>query len=90
MVFAGLFRVVRRMVEVTFRDVGVMASLFMVSGRMVLGGEVVMLGGMLVVLDCLAMVFGGVFRHGNAPDGDVVVLSGSDLHTAYSRLVTVL
>ncbi len=45
------------------RAVGVMRSLFMIAGFVVLGGFMVMLGGVLVMFGGLFMMFDGVLAH---------------------------
>lgn len=60
---AGLFGVVGGVVQVAFRNVSMMAGLFMVAGLMMAGGSLVMFRGVFVVLRCLPMVLRGFFRH---------------------------
>lgn len=62
-VLAGLLGVMHGVVEMTFRDMRMVAGRFMITRRMVLGGEVMMFGSVLVVFRCLAMVLRGIFRH---------------------------
>jgi len=55
-VFAGLFGMMRGVIEVPFSDVRVVARLFMIAILMVFGGGEMVFGGELVVLRCLAMM----------------------------------
>jgi hypothetical protein len=64
---AGFFGVVRSVVQMALRDVGMVPGLFMIAGLMVISGGRVMLCGMFVVLRCFAMMLRGVFGHGNSP-----------------------
>jgi hypothetical protein len=60
---AGLFGVMRRVVEVTFGDVRVVARLFMIARLMVFSGGEMVFGGVFVVLRCLTMMFCCFFGH---------------------------
>ena len=60
---AGLLGMVGCVVEVTFRDVRMMAGFFMVASFVMVGGGMVLFGGVFVVLRRLAMVMDGFFGH---------------------------
>ena len=63
-VFAGLFGMMRGVVEVPFSDVRMVARFFMIASLMVFGGGAMMFGGEFVVLRCLAVVVCCFYRHG--------------------------
>jgi hypothetical protein len=63
-VFAGLFGMMRGVVEVPFGDVRVMARFFMIASLMVFGGGAMVFGGEFVVLRCLAMMVCCFYGHG--------------------------
>jgi hypothetical protein len=63
-VFAGLFGMMRGVVEVAFGDVPVVARFFVIARLMVFGGRAMMLGGAFVVLRCLAMMICCFLGHG--------------------------
>jgi hypothetical protein len=63
-VFAGLFGMMRGVVEVPFGHVRVVARLFMIASVMVFGGGAMVFGGEIVVLGCLAMMVCCFYRHG--------------------------
>jgi hypothetical protein len=60
---AGLFGVVRGMIQVAFGNMRMMTGLFMISRFVVLRGCSVMFSGVFVVFCCLAMMRRRVFRH---------------------------
>ena len=64
LVFAGLFGMMRGVVEVPFGDVRVVARLFMIASLMVFGGGAMMFGGEFVVLRGLAVTVCCFYRHG--------------------------
>jgi len=66
-VFAGFFGMVRRMVEVPFGDVRVVARLFVIAGLMMFGGGTMVFGGEVVVFRCLAMMVSCFYGHGKSP-----------------------
>jgi hypothetical protein len=61
---AGFFGVVRGVVQVALRNMGMMSGLFMIASLMVISGGLVMLCGMFVVLRRSAMMLRGIFGHG--------------------------
>jgi hypothetical protein len=63
-VFAGLFGMMRGVVEVPFGDVRVVARLFMIASLMVFGGGAMVFCSEIVVLRCLAMMVCCFYRHG--------------------------
>jgi hypothetical protein len=62
-VFAGLFGVMRGVVQMAFGHVSVMAGLLVVSRFMMFRCGVVMLRGVLVMFRCFTVVLRGIFRH---------------------------
>jgi hypothetical protein len=67
MVFRSFVGVVFRLDVVAVCYMSVMTGLLVLS-RIVVGcSSQVVLGGLFVVMRCLAMVFGGFFRHRNFP-----------------------
>jgi hypothetical protein len=60
---AGLFGVMRGIVEVAFRYMCVVASLFVVASLVVVRCSIVMFGGLFMVVGCFAMVIRYVFGH---------------------------
>ena len=63
-VFARLFGVVRGVVEVAFRHMGVMAGLFVVASLMVFRSRLMMFRCVFVVFRCFAVVLRCLRRHG--------------------------
>lgn len=59
---AGLFRTVRGVVQVAFRNMRMVPGLFMIAGLMVLCGGLVMFSGVFMMLRCFAVVLHGIFR----------------------------
>lgn len=62
-VLAGLCGVVRGVVEVAFRYMGMVAGFLGIAGFMVFRGGVVMFRGVFMVLRGFAVVLRGIFRH---------------------------
>ena len=60
---AGLFGMVRGVVQVSFRYMCVVPGLFVVPGLVVIGGGLVILSSVFVMLGCFAVVFCGFFGH---------------------------
>jgi hypothetical protein len=60
---AGLFGVMRGVVEMALRYVSMMAGLLMIARLVVFGCGGVMLRGVFVVLRGFAVVLRGIFRH---------------------------
>jgi hypothetical protein len=60
---AGLCGVMRGMVQVAFRNLSMVASLFMFAGLMMVSGGLVMFSCVFVVLRCFAMVLRGILGH---------------------------
>jgi len=87
---AGLFGVVRGVVQMAFRDMRMVARLFVIAGRMVLGCGLVMFSRLFVVLRCFVMVLDCVFGHGKLSSRKIVLLIWvpGNPGPAYSRIVT--
>jgi hypothetical protein len=63
-VFAGLFGMMRGVVEVPFGDVRVVARFLMIASLMVFGCGAMVFGGEFVVRRCLAMMVCCFYGHG--------------------------
>ncbi len=61
---AGLFGMMFGVGMMAMRDVGMVSSLLMISGGVMLSGCAVVFRGVLVMLGCFQMVFFAFFRHG--------------------------
>jgi len=74
-VFGGLFGVVFGLHMMAVRQVGMVAGLFVIAGLVVLRRRTMVLGGVLMMLRCIAVMFSCCVRHGNPLFGEIEKLS---------------
>jgi hypothetical protein len=88
--FAGLFGVVCGVVQMAFGDMRVVARFFVITGRVMLSGGLVMFSGVFMVLCRFMMVLDCVFGHAKLSWRKVVLLLvfRRTPSPAYSRFVT--